>query len=202
MLDLKRREFIALVGAGGLLLAVKVKRAWGQQPAMPVIGFLITASPSQFADRIAAFREGLRKEEFVQDRNVAFEFRWLEGQGYDRMQQLAAELVAHRVDVIVAGGGAAAPAKAATSTIPIIGLSGGDPVRPASSPASTGRTQTSLAWSCSHSPWGPSDSSCCASQFRARSSSPFLPIHLIQILKQRQIRKGSRLPPMRSGSKY
>jgi putative ABC transport system substrate-binding protein len=122
---IKRREFITLLG-GAATLPIAAR---AQQSAMPVIGFLNAASPSQFADRIAAFREGLRKEEFVQDRNVTFEFRWLEGQGYDRMPQLAAELVARRVDVIVAGGGAAAAVKAATSTIPIVALSGGDPVK-------------------------------------------------------------------------
>ena len=76
---MNRRKFITLLGGSAWPLAARA-----QQQAMPVVGFLNAASPSQFADRIAAFREGLKKEEFVQDRNVTFEFRWLEGQGYDR----------------------------------------------------------------------------------------------------------------------
>ena len=59
MLDLKRREFITLVGGGGLLLAAKVKRARGQQPAVPVVGFLYPASPGTNTDRLHAFRQGL-----------------------------------------------------------------------------------------------------------------------------------------------
>jgi len=76
---MNRRKFITLLSGAAWPLAARA-----QQQAMPVVGFLNAASPSQFADRIAAFREGLREEEFVQDRNVTFEFRWLEGQGYDR----------------------------------------------------------------------------------------------------------------------
>jgi putative ABC transport system substrate-binding protein len=61
MPDMKRREFIGLVGGGGLLLAVKVKRARGQQPAMPVIGFLSNASPDLYSDRLRTFRQGLKE---------------------------------------------------------------------------------------------------------------------------------------------
>jgi ABC-type uncharacterized transport system substrate-binding protein len=122
---MKRREFITLLGGAATAWPLAVR---AQQPAMPVIGFVSAGSPGPFSDRIGAFREGLRKEEFLEGRNVAFEFRWLRGDAYERMPQLAAELVARRVDVIVAGGGAAAAAKAATATIPIVALSGGDPV--------------------------------------------------------------------------
>jgi ABC-type uncharacterized transport system substrate-binding protein len=130
VLDLKRRDFIVLGGSAALLLAVKARRARAQQPAMPVIGFFGAASPGQFSDRIAAFRVGLKEEGFEEGRNVAFAFRWLgKDEGYDRMPALAAGLIDRRVDVIVAGGAAAAVAKAATATIPIVALSGGDPVK-------------------------------------------------------------------------
>jgi len=122
----RRRDFITLLG--GAAAAAWPLAARAQQSTMPVIGFVSAGSPGPFSDRIGAFREGLRKEEFLEGRNVAFEFRWLRGDGYERMPQFAAELVARRVDVIVAGGGAAAAAKAATATIPIVVLSGGDPV--------------------------------------------------------------------------
>jgi len=80
MLDLKRREFIALLGGGGLLLAVKVKRAWGQQPAMPVIGFLNPTSSDAFAGRLGGFRQGLKDTGYVEGENVAIEYRWADNQ--------------------------------------------------------------------------------------------------------------------------
>ena len=73
MLDSKRREFIALIGGGGLLLAVKVKRARGQLPAMPVIGLLGSASPDRWAGRLRAFRQGLSETGYVEGRNVAID---------------------------------------------------------------------------------------------------------------------------------
>jgi hypothetical protein len=77
MLDTKRREFIALLGAGGLLLAVKVRRARAQQPAMPVIGFLGSSSAQVSVKHLEAFRKGLSETGYVEGRNVAIEFRWL-----------------------------------------------------------------------------------------------------------------------------
>jgi hypothetical protein len=74
MLDLKRREFIALLGGGGLLLAAKVKRARGQQPA-PVIGFLNGGTPEGYAPMVAAFHHGLNEAGYVEG-NVAIEYRW------------------------------------------------------------------------------------------------------------------------------
>src|SRR5262249_11542855 len=74
MLDTTRREFIALIGGGSLLLAVKVKRARGQ-PAMPLVGFLGSASPEVYADRIRAFRQGLKEAGYVEGQNVNIEYR-------------------------------------------------------------------------------------------------------------------------------
>jgi putative ABC transport system substrate-binding protein len=121
MLDMKRREFIALLGAGGLLLAVKVRRARAQQASMPVIGFVDARSPDAMGDRLRAFRQGLKEVGFVEDENVKVVYRWAEGK-YDQLPALAADLVRRPVNVIATGGGVApaAAAKAATTTIPIV----------------------------------------------------------------------------------
>ena len=79
MLDIKRREFIALVGSGGLLLAAKVRRARGQQPAMPVVGFIRDGSADANARYAAAFRKGLNEIGYVEGQNVTVEYHWLEG---------------------------------------------------------------------------------------------------------------------------
>jgi putative ABC transport system substrate-binding protein len=130
MLDTTRREFIALIGGGCLLLAVKVKRAWGQQPAMPVVGFLSGRSPSESAYALAAFHQGLKQGGYVEGQNVAIEYRWAEGQ-YDRLPALVVDLLRHQVSVIAATGGigSALAAKQATATIPIVFTSSDDPVK-------------------------------------------------------------------------
>ena len=122
---MQRREFIARLSSAAIVWPVAAR---AQQPAMPVIGFLAPGAPEQFGDRIAAFRDGLRKAGFVEGRNVVIEQRWAAA-SFDRMPVLANELVERKVDVIVATGGSGFAAKAATTTIPIVSLFPGDPTK-------------------------------------------------------------------------
>ena len=122
-----RRTFIGSV-AGGLLAAPLVTRA--QQPAMPVIGFLNSATPELYQFNVAAFRQGLQEVGWFEGKNVLVEYRWAHG-NYDRLPALAAELVERRVAAIAATGdvGSARAAQAASAAIPIVFTIGGDPVR-------------------------------------------------------------------------
>jgi len=118
-----RRTFTKGI-AGGLVAVAFGTRA---QTAIPVIGFLSGQSPGPWAPYVAAFRKGLSETGYIEDKNVAIEFRWAEGQ-YDRLPALAMDLVRAKVAILVVGGGGVREAEAATATIPIVFTTGNDPV--------------------------------------------------------------------------
>ena len=118
MSGVRRREFVGLLGSA----ATWSLAARAQQTAMPVVGFLHSASPDGNADRVRAFREGLKESGFVEGENLAVEYRWADNQ-VGRLPALAAELVRRPVVAIAAiGPPAAFAAKVATPTIPIVFL--------------------------------------------------------------------------------
>src|ERR1700730_13380417 len=126
--DMRRREFISLIGgaAAGSPVAVRA-----QQPARPVIGRLDQRSPDELVDRLRGFRQGLRDSGFVEGQNVAIDYRWAENKT-DRLPELAADLVRRQVAVIAATGGIgpALAAEGATTTIPIVFVIAQGPVSP------------------------------------------------------------------------
>jgi putative tryptophan/tyrosine transport system substrate-binding protein len=123
---MRRREFFILLSS-----AAACPTALRAQPAAlpPVVGFLNSGAPGQFAHLLAAFKQGLNEAGFTEGRNVNFEYRWARGHN-EYLPDMAVDLVRHKVTVIAASGGtsAALAAKVATATIPIVFVGGGDPV--------------------------------------------------------------------------
>jgi len=125
-LRVRRREFITALGAATAWPVA----AHAQQPVIPVIGFLHGSTPVGDAGAATGISEGLKEAGFIENKNVAIEYRWAEHH-FERLPELAADLVRRQVAVIVIGGGSAVAlaAKAATSTIPIVLAFGSDPVK-------------------------------------------------------------------------
>src|SRR4051794_11901834 len=121
---MRRREFIWLVGGAAATWPVAAR---GQQPTLPIIGFLIAGTPATHGAWFAGLERRLEELGWVSGRTARIESRWAEGRG-ERFGELAAEFVRMKVDVIVTSGAALQRAKQATSTIPIVFAIAADPV--------------------------------------------------------------------------
>src|SRR5215204_1175326 len=121
---MRRREFIGGLSVAGMASPLAAR---AQQPTLPVIGFLHSASPAGYAEFVTAFQQGLAEVGFAEGRNVATEYRWADG-AYDRLPALAAELARLQPTVIFANNPGALHVKAATTTIPIVFTAGFDPI--------------------------------------------------------------------------
>jgi hypothetical protein len=185
-----RRELIGSLGSAALAWP---NTARAQKPAIPVVGYLTGTSPDDSIGIVADFRRGLAETGYVEGRNVAIEYRWLEGR-YDRIPAMLGDLVEHRVTVIAVAHvtTAAVAAKSVTRTIPIVFAVGTDPVAIAWSQASTVPEETSRAYPCSKLQRPHSALNCCIKSSRRQDRSPSSSTRPTRVLPRSKPKRCSR----------